>query len=678
MTAVAVSGNAHPELEWFLARTRSRRVRTMRQFAEAEIVIPDGPFEGRRFRCHRQPYTGLWFDAVDTRQWSRCVATGPTQSGKTLACFVVPLLYHLFEVGETVICGLPDMDMAIDKWREDILPAIEQSRFRDLLPTKGGGSRGGRVESLQFLNGATLKFMSGGGGDKSRAGFTSRVVVITETDGMDRPGAASRESDKITQLEARTRAYGSRKRIYMECTVSTEEGRTWQEYQAGTKSRVVLPCPHCDGWVSPEREHFVGWQEAATQAEARRTGTFCCPACGEAWSDEQRLTANRDARLVHDGQTIDGPTIEGEPTATDTLGFRWSAVHNLFLTAGDFAADEWRAARAPDEDNAEKELRQFVWCIPVAPSKRDETALLAEQIVLRQRNLPRGLVPAGADMLTAAIDLGKYLTHWMVVAWSAGATPHIVDYGRIEVAAADMGVEPALLVALRQFRDMILGGWPVSTDGSANDDTPKPMCPQQVWIDAGYMTPVVYEFCRESGVPFQAVVGRGAAQQRAQYYNRPTSTGSVVKQIGEGYHLNHIQAERQKLAEVDADHWKTWAHQRLSTPLDQPGALTLFQAPPAEHTALAKHLTAERKTEEFVAGKGVVTKWERVRRNNHWFDVLYNACAAGHLCGARLIGEEPRHRPKKKLSEVQQQRRRERGLVDRDRPEMSGGWYGGR
>src|ERR1044071_8097075 len=142
-----------------------------------------------------------------------------------------------------MICGLPDMDMAADKWVQDIMPAIEQSRFRDLMPSAGGGSRGGRVESLQFANGAALKFMSGGGSDKSRAGFTSRVVVITETDGMDTAGGRSRESDKITQLEARTRAYGSRKRIYMECKVSVEWGRTWQEYIKGTRSRIVLPCP---------------------------------------------------------------------------------------------------------------------------------------------------------------------------------------------------------------------------------------------------------------------------------------------------------------------------------------------------------------------------------------------------------------------------------------------------
>ena len=158
------------DLLWFLRQSRPRRLRSMRQFAEEEIVIPSGPFIGRRFRCARQPYTGLWFDQIDSGRWSRCVATGPTQSGKSLTCFVIPMLYHLFEMGETVICGLPDMDMAADKWREDILPVIDQSRFRSLLPSAGGGSRGGRVESLQFANGATLKFMSGGGSDKSRGG----------------------------------------------------------------------------------------------------------------------------------------------------------------------------------------------------------------------------------------------------------------------------------------------------------------------------------------------------------------------------------------------------------------------------------------------------------------------------------------------------------------------------
>jgi phage terminase large subunit GpA-like protein len=632
----------------------------MRQFAEEEVIIPDGPFAGRRFRCATQPYTALWFDQVDSGHWSRFVATGPTQSGKTLSCFVIPLLYHLFEVGETVICGLPDMDMAADKWREDILPVIEQSRYRNLLPRQGGGSRGGKVESILFANGATLKFMSGGGGDKSRAGFTSRVVVITETDGLDQSGPTSRESDKITQLEARTKAYGSRKRIYMECTVSTEQGRTWREYQQGSKSTIVLPCPHCKAWVSPEREHLVHWQGAESKAHAARIGAFSCPNCGEVWSEDERLGANRQCMLVHDGQTLDDQSnVLGNLPETDTLGFRWSAANNLFLTAGYIAAEEWRASRSPDEDNSEREMRQFVWCLPTVPLKWDQTGVEASALTTRVSKLPKGLAPQFTKFITVGLDIGKYLAHWIAAAWCEGATGSVIDYGRIEVPSDDMGVEQAVMVALKQFKDLVQTGWTI--EGKEHERA----IPNQVWLDAGYMTPVVYEFCRKAADKrFQPCVGRGANQQRQQIYNRPTQLTQTTKFIGRDFHINYLPTERINLVEINADYWKTWVHQRLTQPLDKPGALTFYQAPPEMHLSIAKHLTAEAKTEEFVAGKGVIVKWECIRRNNHFFDALYYAAAAGWYCGVRLEDEPsaPVTRPKRSLEEMARAARSRGGL----------------
>jgi phage terminase large subunit GpA-like protein len=494
------------------------------------------------------------------------------------------------------------------------------------------------VESVQFRHGATLKFMSGGGSDKSRAGFTSRVVVVTETDGLDKPGSTSRESDKLTQLEARTRAYGSRKRIYLECTVSTEEGRTWQEYQNGTRSRIVLPCPRCGAWISPEREHLLGWREADTQAAARQQGTFSCPACDVPWSEQERIGANVQCRLLHEGQSLTAEgEVQGTAPATETLGFRWSAVHNLFATAADLASDEWRASRSSDEENAEREMRQFVWCIPTSPTHWSETPLALMELAARMDAVPRGLVPNDARVLTAALDIGKYLCHWVVVAWSEGATGHVVDYGRIEVASRDLGVEQGVLVALKEFGDRVLEGWPrIGTPTAAH------LIPDKVWIDSGYMTDVVYAYCRQTTPPrrFFPAIGRGAAQQRHQWYNRPTRTGSIVQHIGEGFHINHLEAEHLYLVEVNADHWKTWVHARLATPLDHKGALSFYAGQPQEHLTLARHLTAETKVEEFVAGKGLVTRWERVRRQNHWLDALYNACAAGSLCGVRLLGED--------------------------------------
>ena len=222
---------------------------------------------------------------------------------------------------------------------------------------------------------------------------------------------------------------------------------------------------------------------------------------------------------------------------------------------------------------------------------------------------------------------------------------HVVDYGRIEVASEDLGVEQAVLIALREFRDLATEGWEVEGRRTVEQ-------PDLTLIDAGYMTSVVYAFSREAGDKFKPAIGRGAAQQRHQWYNRPTQTGSVVRHIGEGYHVNYLRSEKLRLVEIDADHWKTWVHQRLVSPLDSDGAMTLFQAPPQEHLALAKHLTAEVKTEEFVAGKGVVVKWERLRRQNHWFDALYNACAAGHYCGVRLVGGKREPRPRMTLEEL--------------------------
>jgi len=443
----------------------------------------------------------------------------------------------------------------------------------------------------------------------------------------------------------RTRAYGSRKRIYMECTVSTEEGRTWQEYIHGTHSKIVLPCPECQAWVSPEREHLTGWQGASTQAEAKLTSAFACPACGQVWCPEQRTIANSQGKLIHNGQSINEQgSITGGLPSTDTLGFRWSGVNNLFLSAGELAADEWRASHSSDEENAEREMRQFVWCLPVLPSKLSSIGLQAHELTRRMIDLPRGVVPPGAVYLTLGVDLGKYLIHWIAVAWSTGASGHIVDYGRIEVASESLGLEQALMLALREMRDLALSGWPQpnrTVNGTTKSDEDYRMIPDLGFVDAGYMAQVVYTFCRESGERFRPAVGRGAGQQQRQYYNRPTQTGSIVKHIGEGYHGNWLPAEQLLLLEVDADHWKSWVHQRLIAPIDKPGALTLFHTlNPNDHLSLAKHLTAETKTEEFVAGKGVVTKWERLRRQNHWFDALYNACTAGHGCGVKLVEEE--------------------------------------
>lgn len=663
------------EALWFLRAAQAPRLRTIREFAESEIVIPDGPYENMLFKCSRQPYTQLWFDAVQSGIWNRHFAAGPTQSGKTLACYVIVMLWHLFEFGETVICGIPSMEMAADKWREDIKPAIEKSRYRDLMPTSGQGSKGGSFESITFKNGATLKFMSGGGNDKKRAGFTARVLVITEVDGMDEAGLKSREADKITQLEGRLRAYGKRKRVYGECTVSIEQGRTWREFTSGTASRLFLPCPHCKVYVHPTRENVVGWQGAENEHQAERESCLCCPECGEAWSESERRAANEAAKLVHRGQEIEADgTIHGQLPPTNTLGFRWDAVNNMFVTPGEVGAEEWKASRSSDEDNAEKEMRQFVWALPHEPAVVDSTPLEAAAIIGRMIEQPRGHIPPGTDFISVGVDVGKWLLHWVAVCFNkSGTLQHVHDYGRIEVASNELGEQRAILQALRELRDTMRAGWRITDTDSRSPDA--------VWVDSGYQSETVYAFIRESGRGYMASDGYGSGQEHHQHYNRPKTTGAVVKLIGDGYHFSAQPKSRLLLAEINADHWKSKVHESLTTPLGEPGALTLFKTSPADHLSFAKHVTAEKQVEEFAAGKGLVVKWIRERRQNHWLDSLYESLCAGHFLGVRLIreakvGEPPPKHGKPSAPSSRPEAKQQSSPIDALLAQRPGGWIG--
>ena len=611
----------------------------MRQFAEAEIRLPNGQHEGRRFRVDRNPFTGHWFDEIDSGRWRRFVATGPTGSGKTLTAFIIPLMYHLFEVGETVLCGLPTDPLVNDKWRDEIRPAIEASNYRDLLPKSGQGSRGGEVTAVQFGNGATLRFMTGGGGDKARAAFHCRVLVVSEADGFDEVGGSSREADKLTQLERRTSSYGDRARVYLECTVSTEKGRTWREYTGGSRSRLALRCPQCRAFVTPEREHLVGCRGAEVKdvIAAGEQGRLICPACGVEWSEQDRTAANHDSLLVHKDQRVnDAGSVEGDVPRTRTLGFRWTAANNLLVNMRHIAEEEWAAAQDPNEENAEKKMRQFVWALPHVPDKVDLTALESQVIARRTAEFARGVVPADATHLTVGMDLGGYLCHWVAVAWRPGATPHVVDHGRWEVPREGRALELALMLALNSFReDVLLPGFYVGRlPQDPSEDVPRKR-PDVSFIDYGWKgRESVVPFCLQAGVGHFPVKGFG----ESQFTDTGSSKGKVVF-AGDGYKVV-LMPEGWHLVDANSDAWKEWAHERLKTPVGKEGGLTLFlpsAGDPNVHLSFAKHLTAEKQVQEYVAGRGLVTKYERISKNNHFLDALSLACVAGHAAGVRLI-----------------------------------------
>jgi len=613
------------------------------------VILVEGPFVGRRFRCHRQPFSALWFDEVDSGRYNRHAMTGCVQAGKSLLGYVLPIAWSLFELRETAICCVPIIDLANDKWQQEILPVIERSRYRDLLPRTGEGARGGAIKNaVRFRNGTTLKFMSRNSILRS---FTARVVAMTEVDEYDQARESSREADPVSLMEGRAAAFDRNKIIFLECTTTIPSGRIWQEYTGSTESRIVCPCPHCGAWVAPEREHLRGFADAQNALDAGDAAHFVCPACAARLDEDDRATMNRAARLLHRGQEIEAAgRVLGTAPRTDTLGFRFSAFNNLFWSIVSLGQREWKAQQDPDEDNAQRLLKQHVWALPHEPPRVDLTPLTAEAIRRRVLGrLERGVLPPDTCWLTVGIDLGKWLAHYVVVAWRKQMRAHVCEYGVLEIQSDQLGVERGTAAMLNEFRDRSIEGWRIQ-------DTDDRMRPHQVWIDSGWEASeaVVYDFCRRAAQQsnqkpgqerFRPMKGYGATQRLRRHYHAPAKRTQDIREIGEGYHFARLRAKRILLVHVNADAWKTFVHERLLTPADEPGAMTVFAAPKGEHTKFAKHITAEKPVEDFMPGRGTVIVWVRTSRVNHYLDAIYIASAAGHFCGWRIAAPEERAGP---------------------------------
>lgn len=663
MIALAKVDPLVEELQWFARQWNPPALRSTLQFAVDELVIPEGETKNERFRLHTQPWNRLLLEEMDNPQWYNLAIAGCVQSGKSLMGFVLVVLKYLFENGETVIVGVPTVDeTGRDKWTTEILPVIHSSGFSYLLPLKGPGSKGGFPKEVTFTNGARLKIMGGTGGDEKRSSYTARVVVITEADKMDEASEGSREADPITQMAARSMRWDiADRRLYMECTVSTTAGRIWQEYTKGTASRIVCPCPHCQEYVTPERESLKGWQDAANVLEAEQKSYFECPACDHALTAKDRRKMNTDAVLVHRGQEIDSKgVVTGPLPPTRTLGFRWNAFNNMFWSAGSVGVAEWNGRRKHDRDSANKELSQFYWTTPVDPPEVKISPLTREDVADRMAGYKQGIVPAECVGVAVAVDTGKRQLDWTALACMADSRLFVIDYGKQPVDADRLGLVKGFQVGFAELRTYLESGWH-SEDGAI-------FRPAQVWIDSGYPdhTAPVYTFClmaNEGCTPgtekYRPSKGHGEGQYMKRY-SAPRQLSKEVHYIGKEYHMSYVQKAKQDVVHMNADYWKSDLHTRLGMDTVKPGAIVLFEAPTGTHDDFIDELLAEEQIETWIPGKGNVITWDRIRRKNHKLDSTYAATAAADFIiagAARQSGGDSSWFEKQKRKSAKRTRR---------------------
>lgn len=667
MTAVLTARHnpAVQELTWLARACRAPKLRTHAEFFEAEMVIPTGPFQDFKAKIARQPWTGHFLRELNRPRWNHCNLIGPGQAGKTFNGTAEPLLYHLFEQRETVVFGAPDEDTGADKWEVDYLPMILKTKYRELLPRRGEGSERGRFHNMiTFGNGARLKMMTGGGGDTSRSAFSSRVAVITEAGKLAVRSDSSDETSKLQQIMSRVRSHDLNYRIYTECTLETPEGVMWQWHLTGSASRIVKPCPHCGLYVAPDEGDFVGWESAPDDVTAMELGHWVCPECKDPISDDQRLAMNKRGVLVHRGQEVTpaGEVVGPEPK-TLRFSFRFNAFDNQLASSRGIAKELHDGSSEPDQESAQKKIKQFLWALPWKSSLTEEILLEVKQLIHRQGSGGKGFVPPWCERLCVGADLRKRQLHYKVVAWAQGFRGQVVDYGILSVRGDSLPIDEAIKEALLELRDVCEAGWLWQSGAQKPGEL---RIPDAVWFDSRYGREGCYSFTRDPKTDrtrYRPIEGVGSGDYTGRTkYTRPKAKAGNIRYIGDGYHLEVRPASRVLVVEIDTDHWKTRLHQALSiTPaceggIPRDGALVLFETQnPQEHLTLARHLTSERSQTVFEPGKGERKVWVRVGGENHFLDAGNYDMAAAHYCGIRPLGlaempaEEERDEPRQRL-----------------------------
>lgn len=615
------------------AAMRPRRVRSLREFAEEEIEMPPGGrYAGEKFSCSLMPWSGLLFDMFSAAfagrsLYRRFVLTADVQDGKTTLGIKIPLIYTICELCENAIFGAPDADMAQDKFEEDVKQMLLHSRFANLLPKKGRGSRGGKSKTIQFQNGVRLRFMGAGGGDAQIAAFTARVIFATELDSMDQPGQVSRGPDPITKLEARSASFDQMSLFFGEGTLSNTRGRTNLEIINGTDTKIHIPCPHCGEYVTPEREHFSGWQDAADILAAKEDARYVCQKCETPWTETDRRKALERPVLLSRGQEIDKDgVITGEAPRTNTFSFRWNAMLSSLKSQAYIAEREYAAERS-DEDNPKKALFQYTWALPWDDSAQDLSGINRNIVLKKIGPHARGMVPEGAETLVVFIDIGKWTCWWTAWAWREDAKGYLIDYGAITVPQGKKTSSLAILEGLRSFRDDILAaGWQTQ---KGRQITHK-LCV----VDSRYAQETVYRFVSESGqARYRASKGFGSGRDQEAWKQPKAGKGKLV---GHQWFVSR-QPGRIRQFCMNADFWKAKVHEGFFADKESPGNLQLYKAPEREHLGFTYQIIAERQLEDFESGRGRRVYWYRVNNDNHYLDCTYGCMAAADYLGIRPI-----------------------------------------
>lgn len=608
---------------------------TITEHAERYRVVSEdsgSPWPGP-FRISRTPYLREPQDCLHPDHPARRVtARWAAQLAKSTAienwfCFIVD------QAPGSMLVVLPTGEEAVKFNRVKLQPTIEASpRIRHKVMPVSSRDEQGSTTSFKRYAGGFCQIVNAGS-SKGLQMVSIKYLALDETTGYPRD-VDSRGSPR-DQARARQKMYGDQAKEWQGSTPGTlGECVITEDFEAGDRRYLYVPCPHCRAYHPFEFEQMRGADPSAALPVH-----FRCLACdgvildghkpemmaGAEWI-ATRSAEGADAvpRVIAPGELASWlcPPCEGRCKDWQPSYHLWAAYAPRERWADIW--ERWEGAQG----NTTK-LRTFFQQDLALPYDPGGEAVDWEKIVEAARSVhyPRGVVPAQAGLVVSTADVQSYGIKWAVYAIGPRDQMWLIDREVFE-GAPDQSDEPWFALADALGRTYRAGGGERGIDLSG--------------VDSGYATNRVYMFCRARPNVF-ALDGRKRTAG-ASWLGSPTK--QTVKDM-RGRAIAKALLYPVYAFDIKSSIMASLANLVLGP--DPAGSWprnTMFLSPDLADEAFIKELTAERLVDPDEEARNAVTRrarklinphapreWKRiVGRPNDWLDVtVYAKALAWHL-----------------------------------------------
>lgn len=432
---------------------------TIDEWADETRILPEiSSHEAGRWRTARFPFLRRIMQLLSPNNPTQIIVVMKgSQLGFTECCLnwmfytidysPAPMLY--------VQKSLVDMEV-FTKQRFD--PSVEEmSTIKNRIGTLKKGRTSGDTAKVKVFPNGMIRF----GGANSAASLRSMPIERLMLDEEDSYDQDIHEEGSPSQLAIRRTANFPRRKIYRLSTPTIKETSVIEPlFEAGTKERYYVPCPHCG------HMDYIRWPNIKWTDDNPKTACLVCEECGVLIEERYKTQMLINGEWRAENPDAPYPSFHISALYSPYGFYRWS----------DAVDDYLKAIRKGDNTL----LKTFVNTV-LGETWSESGRLIKGKHLEKRKELYKAEVPHGALILTGAADIQKDRIEAEIIGWGKGMESWGIDY-------AVFRGDPNQLDVWRELDRYLMRTW----KGENGYDYPLSIGV----IDCGFNTKKVYEYCR--------------------------------------------------------------------------------------------------------------------------------------------------------------------------------------